>query len=214
MVDGVTEIGDENVFYPFSSIGLQTQDLKWVGGLTRTLIGHRNTFRENVTVHSATSDGECTLLGDDNHLLAYTHVAHNVEMGSRIIMSNVATLGGHVHVEDGAVIGGLAAVHQFCRIGKMSIIGGCSKVVQDVPPYFIADGNPAVCRGVNKVGLERRGVDPEIQQAIKKVYRTLIREKLPLKEAVDRIRADFGEIEMIRHFADFVDQTERGICRP
>src|SRR4029079_243459 len=129
VIDGHTRLGAENEIFPFASIGLKTQDLKWKGGITRTEIGDENTFRESVTIHSATSDGEATVVGSKNHILAYCHLAHNVVLGNQIIMSNVASLAGHVMVEDHAVLGGLCAAHQFCRIGKMSIVGGCSKVV-------------------------------------------------------------------------------------
>jgi UDP-N-acetylglucosamine acyltransferase len=134
VIDGHTRLGKQNQVYPFASIGLRTQDLKFKGGDTQTLIGDYNTIRENVTINSATGDGEATIIGSYNNLLAYCHVAHNVTIGNHVIMSNVGTLAGHVVVEDYAVIGGLAAVHQFCRIGRMAIIGGCSKAVQDVPP--------------------------------------------------------------------------------
>ena len=167
VIDGHTTLGRENEIFPFASIGLKTQDLKWKGGVTRTEIGDGNTFREYVTIHSATSDGEFTRVGSHNTILAYCHIAHNCQLGNKIIMSNVATLAGHVTVEDHAVIGGLAAVHQFCRIGKLAMIGGCSKVVQDVPPFMIADGNPAETRTVNKIGMERNGVSEEAQGALK-----------------------------------------------
>src|ERR1041385_2292209 len=146
VIDGHTTLGEGNEIFPFACIGLKTQDLKWKGGLTRTQIGNHNTFREYVPVHSATGDGEVTRVGSHNHVLANCHIAHNVCLGHHVIMSNVATLAGHVIVEDHAVIGGLAAIHQFCRIGRMSIVGGCSNVVQDVPPYMMADGNPATTR--------------------------------------------------------------------
>ena len=149
VIDGHTRLGHGNEIFPFASLGLKTQDLKWKGGVTRTEIGDENTFREYVTVNSATSDGEVTVVGSRNHILAYCHVAHNVVLGNNVIMSNVATLAGHIVVEDHAVVGGLAAVHQFCRIGRMSIIGGCSKVVQDVPPFMLVDGNPAETRTIN-----------------------------------------------------------------
>jgi UDP-N-acetylglucosamine acyltransferase len=161
VIDGHTKLGRENEIFPFASIGLKTQDLKWKGGITRTQIGDGNTLREYVTIHSATGDGEVTTVGSHNHILAYCHIAHNVTLGDHVIMSNVATLGGHVTVEDHAVIGGLAAVHQFCRIGRLAMVGGCSKVVQDIPPFMIGDGNPAETRTVNKVGLERNGVAEE-----------------------------------------------------
>ena len=176
VIDGHTMLGRENEIFPFASIGFKTQDLKWKGGITRTEIGDHNTFREYVTIHSATGEGEVTVVGSHNHILAYSHIAHNVVLGNHVIMSNVATLAGHVIVEDHAVIGGLAAIHQFCRIGTMAIIGGCSKVVQDVPPFMMADGNPAQTRTVNKVGLERNGVSEEAQNALKQAYKILFRE--------------------------------------
>ena len=142
VIDGHTRLGEENEIFPFASIGLKTQDLKWKGGVTRTDIGDRNTFRECVTIHSATDDGDATTVGTTIFSWPTCHIAHDVTIGNHIIMSNVGTLAGHVIVEDHAVVGGLAAVHQFCRIGKCSMIGGCSKVVQDVPPFMIVDGNP------------------------------------------------------------------------
>src|SRR6185503_1689917 len=163
VIDGHTVLGDDNEIFPFACIGLRTQDLKWNGGTPRTQIGNNNTIRESVTIHSATEDGGVTIIGSSNNLLAYSHVAHDVRLADYIVMSNVATLAGHVVVEDYAVVGGLAAVHQFCRIGKMSIIGGCSKVVQDVPPFMMADGNPAETRTINKVGMERNGVSEKAQ---------------------------------------------------
>ena len=157
VVDGHTEIGEENEIFPFAAVGTRSQDLKWKGGTTWTVIGDRNTIRENVTIHSATGDGDATRIGSDNLLLSYVHIAHDVRLGNHIIMSNVATLAGHVEVEDNVVIAGLAAVHQFCRVGRFAIIGGCSKVVQDVPPYMLADGSPARSKTINKIGLERNG---------------------------------------------------------
>ena len=213
VIDGVTRLGEGNEIYPFASIGLKTQDLKWKGGVTRVEIGDFNTFREYVTVNSATGDGEATRIGSHNHILAYAHIAHNVEIGNYVIMSNVATLGGHVVVEDYAVIGGLAAVHQFCRIGRMAMIGGCSKVVQDVPPYMMADGNPATVRTVNKVGMERRGVPLEARTAIRKAFRILFREGLAIDNALARIQAELPDLPEIRHFVEFVRTSTRGICR-
>src|SRR5580704_15219770 len=187
VIDGHTTLGEGNEIFPFACIGLKTQDLKWKGGLTRTQIGSNNTFREYVTINSATSDGEVTTVGSHNHILAYCHVAHNVTLGNHVIMSNVATLAGHVTVEDHAVIGGLAAVHQFCRIGKLSMIGGCSKVVQDVPPFMMADGTPAETRTVNKVGMERHGISEEAQSAIRSAFKILFREGLTIPNALVKI---------------------------
>jgi len=213
VVDGHTTLGRDNKVFPFASIGLQTQDLKWKGGVTRTVIGDRNTFRESVTIHSATSDGDATIVGSDNHILAYSHIAHDVRMGDHVIMSNVGTLAGHVIVEDYAVVGGLAAIHQFCRIGRMSMIGGCSKVVQDVPPFMIADGNPAQTKTINKHGMERNGVSDEAQSALKKAYRILFREGLAISNALARIEEELPPLPEVRHLIEFARTSERGLSK-
>jgi len=213
VIDGHTTLGKENEIFPFASIGLKTQDLKWKGGVTRTEIGDGNTFREYVTIHSATGDGEVTRVGLHNTILAYCHVAHNCALGSRIIMSNVATLAGHVTVEDHAVIGGLAAVHQFCRIGKMSMIGGCSKVVQDVPPFMMADGNPAETRTVNKTGMERNGVSEEAQSALRQAYKILFREGLTVSNGIAKVEKELPSLPEVLHLIQFVRASERGISK-
>jgi UDP-N-acetylglucosamine acyltransferase len=213
VIDGHTTIGKRNEFFPFASIGLKTQDLKWKGGLTKTVIGDDNTFREYVTVNSATADGESTVVGSRNHVLAYCHIAHNAQLGNGVIMSNVATLAGHVVVEDNVVIGGLAAVHQFCRIGKMAIIGGCSKVVQDVPPFMLADGNPAQTRTVNKIGLERNGVSEEAGNALRVAYKILFREGLTVTNALGRIEAELPQSPEIQHLIQFIRASSRGISK-
>jgi UDP-N-acetylglucosamine acyltransferase len=213
VIDGHTTLGARNEVFPFASIGLKSQDLKWSGGITQTLIGDDNTFREYVTIHSATSDGHSTRVGSHNHILAYCHIAHDVHLGSHIVMSNVATLAGHVLVEDHAIIGGLAAVHQFCRIGMMSIIGGCSKVVQDVPPFMLADGNPAETRTVNKIGLERNGVSPESQNALRQAFKILFREGLTVTNALTRIEAELPALREIQHLIAFARSSSRGISK-
>ena len=213
VIDGHTRLGCGNEIFPFASIGLKTQDLKWKGGVTRTEIGDRNTLRESVTVHSATGDGEVTVIGSDNHILAYSHIAHNVTLGNHIIMSNVATLAGHVVVGDYAVIGGLAAVHQFCRIGKLSMIGGCSKVVQDIPPFMIVDGNPAETRTINKVGMERNGISEETQTALRQAYKILFRERLTIPNALVRIEDELPALPEIQELVKFIRGSERGISK-
>ena len=213
VIDGHTKLGKENEIFPFASIGLKTQDLKWKGGTTRTEIGNGNTFREYVTIHSATGDGEVTVIGSHNTILAYCHIAHNVTVGSHVIMSNVATLAGHVTVADHAVIGGLAAVHQFCRIGKLAMIGGCSKVVQDVPPFMIGDGNPAVTRTINKVGMERNGVSEKAQTALRQAYKFLFREGLTIPNALAKIEKKLPALPEIKHLVQFVKSSERGISK-
>jgi UDP-N-acetylglucosamine acyltransferase len=213
VIDGHTKLGRENEIFPFASLGLKTQDLKWKGGVTRTEIGDNNTFREYVTVHSATGDGEVTRVGSHNTILAYCHIAHNCTLGDCIIMSNVATLAGHVTVEDHAVIGGLAAVHQFCRIGKMSMIGGCSKIVQDVPPFMIVDGNPGETRTINKVGMERHGISEEAQNALRQAYKILFREGLTIPNAVAKIESELPKPPEVLHLLNFVRTSERGISK-
>jgi UDP-N-acetylglucosamine acyltransferase len=212
VIDGHTSLGAGNEIFPFASIGLKTQDLKWNAGTTRTEIGDRNTFREYVTVHSATGDGDVTRIGSHNHILAYSHIAHDCRIGSHIIMSNCATLAGHVTVEDYAVIS-ISAIHQFCRIGRLAMIGGCSKVVQDVPPYMIADGNPAETRTINKVGLDRQGVSEEAQNALKQAYKMLFRAGLSIPNALVKIEQELPSLPEVQHLVQFVRASERGISK-
>lgn len=210
VIEGHTTLGKGNEIFPFASIGLKTQDLKWAGGITRTEIGDNNTLREYVTVHSATGDGEVTRVGSNNHILAYCHIAHNCVLGDNIIMSNAATLAGHVTVEDYARIS-ISAIHQFCRIGRMAMVGGCSKVVQDVPPYMLADGNPAETRTINKVAMERLGVSEEAQNALRAAYKILFREGLTVSNALTRIEKELPQLPEIQHLVQFIRTSERGI---
>ena len=213
VLDGVTSIGARCEFYPFACVGLKTQDLKWRGGECRLEVGSDNVFREHVTVHTATSDGGCTRVGSHNNFLAYAHVAHDCVVGSHVIFSNCGTLAGHVTVEDHAIVGGLAAIHQFCRIGTMAIIGGCTKVVQDVPPYMMADGNPAETRSVNKVGLERNGVSEETQRALREAFKIMFRAGLTVSNALSRLETELPRSKELEHFIDFCRKSERGIAR-
>jgi UDP-N-acetylglucosamine acyltransferase len=213
VLDGLTTIGPRCEFYPFACIGMKTQDLKHTGGKCYLDIGSDNVFREHVTVHTATDDGGVTRIGSHGNFLAYSHVAHDCRVGNHVIFSNCGTLAGHVLVEDYAVVGGLAAIHQFCRIGTMAIIGGCAKVVQDVPPYMIADGNPAETRGVNKVGLERHGVSDEVQRGLRDAYKIMFREGLTTSNALDTVIAKVPPSSELAHLIDFCRKSERGIAR-
>ena len=213
VIDGHTTLGQHNEIFPFASLGLKTQDRKWKGGLTRTQIGDRNTFREYATVHSATGDGEVTVVGHDNHILAYCHIAHNCLLGNQVIMSNVATLAGHVKVEDYAVIGGLTAVHQFTRVGTMSMIGGCSRVIQDVAPFMLVVGNPAETVTINKVGLERNGAAGEAEAALKQAYKIIFREGLTMPNALVRVEAEVPALPEIRHLVEFCRTSQRGVTK-
>lgn len=213
VIDGHTVLGEGNEIFPFASIGLKTQDLKWKGGTTWTRIGDRNTFREHVSVHSATGDGDATVIGSDNLVLAYGHIAHDCVLGNRIIMSNLATLAGHVTVGDHAVLAGMAGVHQFCRVGRFAMIGGCSKVVQDVPPFMIADGNPAETRTINKVGMERHGISDEAVAALRQAYKILFREGLSTSNALLKIESDLPKLPEVLHLVEFAKTSERGLAR-
>lgn len=213
ILHGLTTIGPRCEFFPFACIGLKTQDLKYAGGACYLEIGSDNVFREHVTVHTATGDGGVTRIGSHNYFLAYSHVAHDCVVGNHVIFSNCGTLAGHVVVEDHAVVGGLAAVHQFCRIGTMAIIGGCSKVVQDVPPYMMADGNPAVARGINKVGLERNGVSEEAQRGLREAFKIVFRGGLTVSNALDKVSGELPQSKELTHFVDFCRKSERGIAR-
>jgi UDP-N-acetylglucosamine acyltransferase len=212
VIDGHTKLGKENDIFPFASIGLRTQDLKWKGGLTQLEIGDRNTIREHVSIHCATGDGEATIIGSENTILAGSHIGHNVVMGNRIIVS-MAALAGHVLVEDHALVGGLAAVHQFCRIGRMAMIAGCSKVVSDVPPFMIVDGNPAETRTINKIGMERNGVSAESQAAMRHAYKILFRDGLTIPNALAKIELELPKLPEVQHLVNFVRTSERGITK-
>ena len=215
VLEGPVTIGEDNVFYPFSSIGARSQDLKYAGEPTYAEIGNRNTFREFVTVHRGTSPESPTRIGSDNNFLAYTHVAHDAVVGNHCILSNAATLAGHVTVEDHVILSGMAGVHQFCRVGAHSLIGGCTKIVQDVPPFTIADGNPAQIRGLNLIGLQRRGFNPEDIRALKNAYKTLfLKKRINLASQLETLHAmDCANNEKVRQLLDFLGSSERGIVR-
>lgn len=213
VISGPTLIGEGNEFYPHGSIGQRTQDLKYEGEPTRLEIGNNNTFREFVTVHRATAREGVTKIGNRGNFLSYSHIAHDCIVGDDVIFSNNGTLAGHVIVGDYAVIGGLSGVHQFCRIGAHAIVGGCTKIVQDVPPFMIADGNPAEIRGVNHVGLERRGFEAEAIRELREAYRVLYRENLNVSQALETLRERFASCELVTHLIDFIATSERGIVR-
>lgn len=212
-LEGPSVIAADNVFFAYASIGQQTQDLKYRGEPTSLCIGDGNTFREFVTVNRGTAPESCTRVGSGGNFLAYSHVAHDCIVGDGVIFSNNGTLAGHVVVEDHAVIGGLTAVHQYCRIGRHAITGGCSKIVQDVPPFMIADGNPARVRGVNQVGMERHGFAAESVRRLREAYRLLYRSKLNVKQAVEEIRKELWGAVEIEQLVEFIESSDRGIIR-
>lgn len=213
VVDGWTRVGAGCTIFPFASVGLQTQDLKYKGGAPRAEIGDHTTLREYVTVNAATNDGDVTSLGSHCHIMAYAHIAHDCRVGHRVIMANVATLAGHVTVEDQAIIGGLSAIHQFTRVGRLSIIGGCSKVTQDVPPFMMADGHPLRIPAINSLGLKRAGIDEEGQRVLKLAHRMLYRMDLATGKALEQIERDLAQTPEVQHLLAFVRASERGIVR-
>ena len=212
-VCGPTKIGKQNRFHAYCSIGQLTQDLKYAGEPTYLEIGDNNSFREFATVNRATAVGNRTVILNHGNFLAYAHIAHDCEVGNNVIFSNNGTLGGHVTVGEYAVLGGLSAVHQFCRVGKHAITGGCTKIVQDVPPFMIVDGNPAEVRGINLVGLERRGFSPEAIRILKEAFRILYRAKLNTKQALAEIGRSLPESPELRDLVTFIETSERGTIR-
>ena len=213
VIDGHTTLGQGNEIFPFATIGKKTQDLKWKGGVTRLEIGDRNVFREGVTIHCATGDGDATVVGSDNLMLTYVHIAHDCILGSHIIMSGYAGLAGHVVVEDHAILGGYTAVHQFCRVGKFAMTGGCSRIPQDVAPFMIVEGNPAETRTINKIGMERNGISPEAVAAMRQAYKIIFREELSAPNALAKIEKELPPLPEIQHLVQFIRASARGITK-
>ncbi|MEM6911475.1 MAG: acyl-ACP--UDP-N-acetylglucosamine O-acyltransferase [Verrucomicrobiota bacterium] len=212
-LQGPTQIGKENEFFPYGSIGQQTQDLKYEGEPTHLEIGDHNLFREFVTLNRGTAPGSKTRIGSHSHFLAYTHIAHDCVIGDHCIFSNNSTLGGHVLVEDYVILGGFSGIHQFVRIGRHAMTGGVTKLVQDLPPYMIADGNPALIRGINQVGLQRRGFSEKAIKSLRTAYKTIYKKDLNVTQAIETMKAVEPPTEELSHLIDFVESSERGIVR-
>lgn len=212
-IEGYTTLGTDNEIFTGAVIGSVTQDKKYDGGTTYLKIGNSNKIREYVTINPGTKDGTSTIIGDSNLLMAYSHVAHDCVIGNNTVLANQGTLAGHVIVEDGAIIGGLSAVHQFGRIGKLSIIGGCSKVVQDVPPFMMVDGHPAHAYGINSVGMDRAGYPVEDKNLMKKAFRIIFKSGLTLKNAMVQLEQELPPSPTLDILLNFLKASERGICR-
>lgn len=212
-LDGWTTIGAECAIFPFASIGTQTQDLKYKGGVTFVEIGEKTTLREYVTVNSGTNEGDVTRVGARCHILAYNHIAHQCLLGNDVIMSNACQLAGHIIVEDCVTFGGLCGVHQFVRIGRMCILGGCSKATQDIPPFMMADGNPAAIHGLNIIGMQRRNVPEETRRILKEAHRIIYRQNLTVQQALEKIRTELPSCPELEHLTAFIASSERGIAR-
>jgi len=214
VINGPTRIGAGNRIFQFASLGDAPQDKKYKGEPTLLTIGDRNVFREFVTVNRGTTHDEgVTRIGSDNLFMAYSHVAHDCQLGDKIVLSNCATLGGHVEIGDWVIMGGLSAVHQFTKIGAHCFIANNAAVTRDVPPYVMAVGQPAVPHSVNSEGLKRRGFTPEQILNIRRAYRVLYRSGLKLKEAMEALETTAATQSEIRPFVDFIKRSERSIVR-
>jgi UDP-N-acetylglucosamine acyltransferase len=214
VLQGPTSIGRDNRIFPFCSLGAEPQDKKYSGEPTRLEIGERNTVREFCTFNRGTAqDAGVTRLGNDNWIMAYVHLAHDCQVGDNTVFANNASLAGHVHVGDYAILGGFTGVHQFVKVGAHCITGIASVVLQDLPPYVMAAGNPAQPHGVNQEGLKRRGFSPAAVSRIRAAYKTLYRAGLSFEEAKRAIRADCANEPALAVLADFLDTVTRGIAR-
>jgi UDP-N-acetylglucosamine acyltransferase len=210
-VEGLTQLGPNCEVFPYALIGGRTQDLKARPGKPGLRVGARNVFREYVSVHSGTQEGEWTIMGDDNVLLAYSHIAHDCVIGNHVVISSHSAVAGHVHVGDHVNIAWNAGIHQFCRIGDYAMLAACSKCVQDVPPYMIADGNPAETKMVNTVGITRAGFSPEEVTAAKNMYKLFYRDGLNTSQAIEKAKAE-GKNRIVDSFIAFAQATKRGLA--
>lgn len=215
VIEGPATFGRDNEFFAFAAVGGKSQDLKYEGEPTLLEVGDRNVFRENTTIHRGTHAHTPTRIGSDNLFLCYAHVAHECQLGSHIILSNNGTLAGHVEVDDYAIVSGLAAIHQFSRIGRHAMIGGCSRIAQDVAPFTIVEGNPASTRALNHIGLQRRGFSEEDLRALKTAYKRLfLRKDGNMGTALAELRAhEVGANPRVAHLVEFIAGSKRGVTR-
>ncbi len=208
------KIGKNNRIANHVLIGGEPQDVNWNEEIARVEIGNNNTIREYVTIHASTSPERATKIGDGNFLMAYVHVAHDCKIGNEVIIVNYTGLTGFVEVDDYAFISGLTGFHQFVRVGKLAMVGGMSRITQDVPPYFMVAGNPAVSRGINIVGMRRRGIPPRDRSTLRKMYRIMLSEG-NMKLAIEKILSEpeLGTNPLVKEVIDFISKSRRGITR-
>ena len=213
LITGDTTMGKNCQIFTGAVIGSIPQDLKYKGEKTKLIIGDNNTIREYVTINVGTQASNKTVIGNNNHIMAYAHIAHDCVIGNNVILANVGTLAGHIIIEDWAIVGGLAAVHQFVRIGTLAIVGGCSKVIQDIPPYSMCDGHPARVRSLNKVGLKRGGINKEAKTNLKHAFTILFNSGLTIPHALKKVRAEVPPLPEVTHLINFIKNSQRGVCR-
>ena len=211
VIDGHTTIGAENRIFPGAAIGLESQDLKYDGSMSQVVIGDNNLIREYVTINRATNAGAATRLGNNNLLMAYSHVAHNCVVEDNVIIANSVALAGHVYIESGARISGIVGIHQFARVGRLAMIGGLSRIVRDVPPFTIVNGNPALVRGLNQVGLQRAGLtadrDGKSYRELKQAYRLVYRSGEMIEDAITKLEQT-EQTELVAHFCNFIQDSQ------
>jgi UDP-N-acetylglucosamine acyltransferase len=213
VIEGNTTIGKGCEFFTGAVVGSRPQDLKFKGEDVFLEIGNNNIIREYCTLNPGTGQGGKTIVGDSNLLMAYSHIAHDCRVGSGCVLANNCTLAGHVTIEDKAVVGGIVAIHQFVRVGMLSIIGGCSKVVQDIPPFSTCDGHPARVYGLNLIGLRRKGISHESIKQIDQAFKLIFNSGLSAKHAVLKVEKELTGSEEINYLVNFIKSSERGLAR-
>jgi UDP-N-acetylglucosamine acyltransferase len=214
VIDGRTVIGQDTRVFPFVSIGLPAQDLKYQGEPSETRIGRRNMIREFVTIHRGTAGGGMlTQVGDDCLLMAQAHIAHDCILGDGVIMANAATLAGHVSIENNANVGAYSGVHQFCRVGREAYIGGYSVVVKDALPFGLTVGNHARCYGLNTTGMKRRGYSPAVIGSLHRAFHLLLSAKLNTSQAVEKIKEEIADVSEVETLVKFIETSERGVIK-
>lgn len=211
VIDGHTTIGADNRIFPGAAIGLESQDLKYDGSMSQVVIGNNNLIREYVTINRATNAGALTSVGSNNLFMAYSHVAHNCVVEDNVIIANSVALAGHVYIESGARISGIVGVHQFVRVGRLAMIGGLSRIIRDVPPFTLVNGNPAEVRGLNQVGLQRAGLtedrDGQSYRELKQAYRLVYRSGERVADAIAKLEQD-EQSELVAHFCHFIKASQ------
>jgi UDP-N-acetylglucosamine acyltransferase len=211
LIERDTTVGVDCVIHQGAVLGTDAQDLKYRGEPTTLVVGDRTVIREYATLNRGTADLKQTTVGDDCLLMAYSHVAHDCQIGSNVVLANAVNMAGHVFIEDWAIVGGMTAIHQFVRIGAHAFVGGAARAAQDVPPYTKAAGSPMKLYGLNSVGLDRRGFSLEVRKALKRAYRIVFQSNLPLTQALDKALAECEELPEVLHFIKFIRESERGV---
>jgi len=211
LVEKDTTIGADCLIHQGAVLGTDAQDLKYRGEHATLVVGDRTVIREYATLNRGTADLRQTTVGDSCLLMAYSHVAHDCQIGNNVVLANAVNMAGHVFIEDWAIVGGMTAIHQFVRIGAHAFVGGAARAAQDVPPYTKAAGSPMKLYGLNSIGLERRGFSQEVRQALKRAYRMVFQSSLPLTQALDQAEAECEDLPEVLHFISFIRNSERGV---